>query len=169
MLLAKRGRAGAGHRGLLRCESGLSSPIDGTRLRISGGEDEGLLGLAAGGPGVAAAGVFGQRGIGEVRYADVEVDRERAGWETVKRGRGGTGWVGGQILAGRPVQAGPGRVLALPSGRPLWLHPEPGHLVWLQRGRGPNAPVRVSMHPGKASAWARPIQSRAPSVVLSGC
>jgi hypothetical protein len=68
----------------------------------------------------------GSRGAGEVQHADVDVDRERAGREAVRRGRGGTGWIGGQVLAGRQVQAGPGRVLALPSGRPLRLHAHDG-------------------------------------------
>ena len=66
------------------------------------------------------------------RDVDVDVDRERAGREVIKRGRGDTSRIGGQCLAGGHVQAKPGRLLALPVRSQPRLHPEPCHLVGLK-------------------------------------
>jgi hypothetical protein len=104
MLAAKRGRVS----GSPARRVGLSSAIDSARTRGSCAASwGGLYGLAEGGPGVAAVSIFGQRGVGEVEDVNVEVDGERAGREMVKCGPGGTGWAGGEFLAGGHVQAEP--------------------------------------------------------------
>src|SRR5215831_9259551 len=97
--------------------------------RISGGQLERLDGLVEGRSGVAAVSVFRQRGIDEVEDVNVEVNGERARREMVKCGPGGTGWIGGECLAGGHVQAEPPGLLVLPAGSHARLHPEPCHLV----------------------------------------
>jgi hypothetical protein len=67
MLSAKRGSAS----GSPALRAGLSSPIDSASTRGSRAASvRACSALAEGGPGVAAAGVFGQRGIGEVQHVD---------------------------------------------------------------------------------------------------
>jgi len=94
-------------------------------------------GLVEGRPGVAAVSIFRQRGIDEVQDVNVDVNGERAWWEMVKCGLGGTGRIGGECLAGGHVQAEPVSLLALPAGSHAWLHPEPRHLAWLKQRPGP--------------------------------
>ena len=68
--------------------------------RISCCQLERLYGLVEGGSGVAAVGIFCQRGIDEIQDVHIDVNGERAGREMVKCGPGGTGWIGGECLAG---------------------------------------------------------------------
>ena len=103
---------------------------------IARGQHERLFDVAESRPGVAAVGILRQRGIGEVQDVDVDVERERASREVIKRGRGDTSWIGGQCLAGGHVQAKPGGLLALPVRSQLRLHPEPCHLVGLKQRPG---------------------------------
>jgi len=89
---------------------------------------ERLYGLVEGRSGVAAVGILRQRGIDEVEDVNVDMKGERTRREMVKCSPGGTGWIGGECLAGGHVQAEPVSLLALPVGGHAWLHPEPCHL-----------------------------------------
>src|SRR5262245_26013534 len=91
--------------------------------RVSYGLLERLCGLVEGRSGVAAVGIFRQRGIDEVEDVNIDVNGERAGREVVKCSPRGTGWIGGQRLAGGHAQAEPLSLLALPVGCHAWLHP----------------------------------------------
>src|SRR5215472_11222256 len=84
--------------------------------RISRCQLERRYGLAEGRPGVAAVSVLRQRGIDEVEDVNIDVQGERTGREMVQCRPGGTGWIGGQCLAGGHVQAEPVSLLALPAG-----------------------------------------------------
>jgi hypothetical protein len=87
------------------------------------------------------------RGAGEVRHADVDVDRERAGRDAVRRGRGGTGWTGGQGPGWSPCagRAGPrSRVLIrspAAAARPRWRSGSPGEHAGVRRS-GQVGPAR---------------------------
>src|SRR5215469_12958779 len=61
---------------------------------------ERLDGLVEGRSGVAAVGILRQRSIDEVEDVNIDVQGERTGREMVKCNPGGTGWVGGECLAG---------------------------------------------------------------------
>jgi hypothetical protein len=112
--------------------------------RISCCQLERLYGLVEGRSGVAAVSIFRQRGIDEVEDVNIDVNGERTGREMVKCGPGGTGWIGGECLAGGHVQAEPVSLPALPAGSHAWLHPEPCHLVGLKQRPGPAARLRSS-------------------------
>ena len=105
--------------------------------RISGCQLERRYDLVEGRSGVAAVSVLRQRGIDEVEDVNVDVQGEWTGREMVQCRPGGTGWIGGECLAGGHVQAEPVRLLPLPVGSHAWLHLEPCHLVGLQQRPGP--------------------------------
>jgi hypothetical protein len=107
------------------------------RPRISCCQLERLYDLVEGGSGVAAVSIFRQRGIDEVEDVNIDVNGERTRREMVKCSPGGTGWIGGECLAGGHAQAEPVSLLALPAGGHAWLHPEPRHLAWLKQRPGP--------------------------------
>jgi hypothetical protein len=79
----------------------------------------------------------------------------------LKCGPGGTGWIGGECLAGGHVQAEPVSLLALPVGSNAWLHPEPCHLVGLKQRPGPK---RIGE--GCRRDRAAPARALAPSKVV---
>ena len=72
--------------------------------RISRGQLERLYGLVESRSGVAAVSILRQRGIDEVEDVNVDVNGERTRREMVQCGSGGTGWIGGECLAGGHVQ-----------------------------------------------------------------
>src|ERR1035438_10605925 len=90
--------------------------------RISRCQLERRFGLVEGRSGVAAVSILRQRGIDEVEDVNVDVNGERTRREMVKCGPGGTGWIGGECLAGGHVPAEPVRLLALPAGSHAWFH-----------------------------------------------
>jgi hypothetical protein len=105
--------------------------------RVSRCQLERRCGLVEGRSGVAAVGTLRQRGIDEVEDVNIDVKGERTGREMVKCSPGGTGWIGGECLAGGHVQAEPVSLLALPVGSHVWLDPEPCDLVGLKQRPGP--------------------------------
>ncbi len=94
---------------------------------------ERLYRLVEGRSGVAAVSILRERGIDEVEDVNVDVKGKRARRETVKRGPGNSGGIGGECLGGGHAQAEPVSLLALPVGGQAWLHPEPRHLVCLKQ------------------------------------
>src|SRR5215472_17985688 len=62
--------------------------------RISRCQLKRLDGLVEGRPGVAAVGIFRERGIDEVQDVNVDVSGERTGREMVQCRPGGAGWIG---------------------------------------------------------------------------